>query len=160
MGRPGTKPGERRGDYKENRKELFIKAFKIAGTKQHAAEAAGVDRKTVANWMKKDKAFARAFDDADTSVTELLERAAVQRAAYGILKPIFQNGMKVGEVREYSDSLAIFLLKARNPKKYRDNVKVLMGGEKGDAPIQVNSQSDFAKLTMKQLRALAAMVTK
>jgi hypothetical protein len=38
---------------------------------------------------------------------------AVRRAKDGYIKPVFHQGVKVGEVREYSDVLLMFMLKAR-----------------------------------------------
>ena len=37
------------------------------------------------------------------------------------MKPVFHKGEQCGVVREYSDTLMIFLLKARDPAKYREN---------------------------------------
>ena len=36
--------------------------------------------------------------------------------------------MRCGAIREYSDTLLIFLLKARNPAKYREGVDAGKGG--------------------------------
>ena len=59
------------------------------------------------------------FEDADEEVTETLEREATRRASKGTLKPVFYQGKVCGEIREYSDTLLIFLLKARRPD-YQD----------------------------------------
>lgn len=40
-----------------------------------------------------------------------------------------QGNHKVAAVRKYSDTLAIFLLKAHNPDKYRENSKVELTGQ-------------------------------
>ena len=49
------------------------------------------------------------FEDADEEVTETLEREATRRASKGTLKPVFYQGKVCGEIREYSDTLLIFL---------------------------------------------------
>lgn len=51
-----------------------------------------------------------------------LEDEAVRRARDGYDKPVYQQGQCVGQVRKYSDTLMVFLLKGARPKKYRDNV--------------------------------------
>lgn len=59
--------------------------------------------------------------------TDLLEDEAQRRARDGTQKPIYQGGKKVGIVNEYSDTLLIFLLKARRRGKFGD--KVQHGGD-------------------------------
>jgi len=51
-------------------------------------------------------------------VHDALEDEAIRRAHDGTMKPVFHGGKKVGEVREYSDKLLIFLLKGCKPEKY------------------------------------------
>ncbi len=53
-----------------------------------------------------------------------LEAEMARRAIDGTDKPVFYKGEVVGEIREYSDTLAIALAKATRPEKFRDNVKV------------------------------------
>lgn len=66
----------------------------------------------------------------------MLEREAFRRAHTGTLKPIYQGGEKVGSVREYSDTLMIFLLKGARPQKYRENHKVEVSGTVGTIAIR------------------------
>ena len=42
----------------------------------------------------------------------------------GTLKPVFYQEERCGEIREFSDVLLIFRLKALKPEMYRDNVKI------------------------------------
>ena len=46
---------------------------------------------------------------------DALEDEAVRRGCEGHLKPVFHRGKEVGAIREYSDVLLIFMLKARRP---------------------------------------------
>lgn len=66
-----------------------------------------------------------------------LEDEAHRRAFEGVDKPVFYQGDECGTIREYSDTLAIFLLKAHNPEKYRENSKVEL-----EANIRVNDMTD------------------
>ena len=52
-----------------------------------------------------------------------LEDEARRRALQGVEKPVFREGRQVGTVTEYSDTLLIFLLKARRPEKFRDRAR-------------------------------------
>lgn len=56
------------------------------------------------------------------------------------------NGQpRVATVKKYSDTLAIFLLKAHAPEKYRENSKIELGGP-NDGPIQLESTTRAARL--------------
>lgn len=83
-----------------------------------ASKAAGVDRGTPHKARKVDPVFAAAWDAIDHQITGQLEHAAICRAIEGWLEPVFYQGQEVGQVRKYSNSLAIFLLKCRRPSVY------------------------------------------
>lgn len=71
-----------------------------------SAEAAGITRQGVHYWRQTDPEFAEAWDDSIEAGTENLEENAYNRAI------------------KSSDLLTIFLLKARRPEKYRENIRV------------------------------------
>lgn len=52
---------------------------------------------------------------------------------------------RVASVKRYSDTLAIFLLKAHAPTKYRENTKVELSGVDG-GPIEIDNTTRTAKL--------------
>ncbi|MBX9745474.1 MAG: hypothetical protein K2X34_01135 [Hyphomonadaceae bacterium] len=93
-----------------------------------AAAQARISRQALYTWRRTDPKFAHDWDEAIEAGTDLLERAALKRAVEGVKKPVFQGGEKVGEVTEYSDTLLIFLLKARRPAKYRERYEVKHDG--------------------------------
>ena len=129
-------------------KPAFLDALRRTGIVKHAVEAAGIARRTAYDARDRDEAFAKAWDDIVEDATEEMEREAVRRAAEGTVKPVFQHGRKVGEIREYSDTLLMFLLKARRPEVYRENSRVV---HEGGALAQVNvslslGEGDRAKL--------------
>jgi hypothetical protein len=84
-----------------------------------ACRAAGVERATA--YRDRDPRFAAAWDEAAEDGTDLLELECRRRAVEGVDRPVFYKGQQVGTVKEYSDRLLIFLLKANRPEKYRDN---------------------------------------
>lgn len=93
-------------------------------TVTHAAREVGVGRRTVYDHRDDDPAFAVAFDQAVEEGGEILEQEARRRAVDGTTKPVYQGGVRVGQVQEYSDTLLIFLLKGRFPEKYRERHSV------------------------------------
>jgi len=52
---------------------------------------------------------------------------------------------KIAAVRKYSDTLAIFLLKAHDPAKYRDNTRMELTGANG-GPVQIGDTERTARL--------------
>ena len=112
------------------KKAAFLSAYAEVGNVTHAAKIAKCDRGTVYRWLD-DPVFAKAFADAGEQATEVLEAEARRRAVDGIDKPVFHQGIQCGTVREYSNTLLIFLLKGRKPEKYRDNVKTEHVGRVG-----------------------------
>lgn len=88
-------------------------AFAETGIVLAAAEAADVGRSTVYHWLEHDEAFAMAFHQAEEDSTQRLERVAIERAT---------------RAYEPSDTLLIFLLKARRPERYRDRYEVHHAG--------------------------------
>ncbi len=113
----------------------FISSLAEGASITEAAKSAGVCRMTVYRLRESDPDFAEAWDDALEAGTDLIEDEALRRATKGTLKPVFHKGEHVGDIREYSDTLTIFLLKGRRPDKYRDNAKVEHSGEIGIAGV-------------------------
>jgi hypothetical protein len=118
-----------------------------------------MDRDNHYIWLKKDPDYAAAYEIACLRGVDVLEAEAVRRAHEGVTKPIFHGGKRAidvvqnpdgsikrdeagkpigipAAVREYSDTLLIFLLKGRNPTVFGDRVKQEHSGSEGK-PIPV-----------------------
>lgn len=93
-----------------------------------ACKAVGMGRTTAYDWRDSDPEFAEAWDIAMKRGVIALEDEAHRRAFEGVEEPVFYRGDECGTVRKYSDTLSIFLLKAHNPDKYRENSKVELSG--------------------------------
>lgn len=104
-------------------KPAFLSALAESGNVKLACQAARVSRSTVYEWRGEDPEFAAAWEAALAEAVESLEAEAYRRAVKGTLKPVFQGGKLAGKVREYSDTLLIFLMKGAAPQKYRDTLK-------------------------------------
>lgn len=91
-------------------------------------ERSGISMAQVSAYRRHFPAFQQlwyaAIDSGADYRKALRERAAHVRAVEGVEKPIFQQGAQVGVVREFDNRLLEFLLKADDPKKYRDNSAV------------------------------------
>lgn len=90
----------------------------------HAAQVCGVHERTVRQHRAKDPVFAAEWDEALESGTQVMEQEAFRRAVHGTTEPVVSAGKYVTDVQKYSDNLLMFMLKARRPEVYRDNVNV------------------------------------
>ena len=100
--------------------ERFLKQLAAGGSVTSAARAIGTGRSTVYQWRDDDVNFAKAWDDAIESGTDVMEDEAVRRAVEGVDRPIYYQGAVCGYITEYSDDLLIRMLKARRKDKYSD----------------------------------------
>lgn len=85
-------------------RDRFLDALARTASVTAASQAAGIGRRTAYNWRNADEEFASAWDDALESGTDALEDEAIRRALDG------------------SDTLLIFMLKARRPEKFKERV--------------------------------------
>lgn len=118
------------------RKKAFLESFAIMGNVSAACRAAGVPRRTLYSWLERDEQFTAAYRQAEIESTECLEAEAFRRAHDGVTSetPIIRDGKVIDTVVEtkYSDTLLIFLLKARNPAKYRERVQMQHADAEGN----------------------------
>ena len=106
------------------KQSIFLDKLSDCGNVRRAADEAGVSPRLLYWHRKQSPEFAEAWQEALTEAIEsVLEPEALRRAVEGVQKPVYQQGELVGHVREYSDTLLIFLLKAARPDKYRDNAR-------------------------------------
>lgn len=140
MAQPNTRTNRTRQRAREDAtttaKARFLKELARMANVSAAARKAKVPRSTAYDWYAADEAFAKAWDEAVDIAIDSLEQEAWRRARDGTLKPVFQKGMKVGQVREYSDQLMVTLLKAHKPEKYRERSSTELSGPGGQPLLQ------------------------
>lgn len=129
----------------------FLEELKTTGMVSVACERAAVGRTTVYDRRDVDEEFRAAWDEVIERTTELMEREAYRRSVVGTDRPVFQGGEQVGVVREYSDTLLMFLLKARRPETYRERLE---HSGPGGGPLEHRMRLDLRGLTDEQLAAL------
>jgi hypothetical protein len=116
--------------------QSFLDRLSRTGLFAHAAEAAGYCAQSFRNLMKADPEFDALVQEARATYVERLERVADVRGFEGHLEvtSVTEEGIddkgkpyvktKVSKRNVVSDQLAITRLKALDPERYRDNVKV------------------------------------
>ena len=124
-----------------------------------SAEYAGISTSIVYKRRKSDPEFKEQYDEAWQAGYEILEGECARRAFEGYDQPVFQQGMQVGVIRQYSDALAMFLMKGNKPMKFKDRAssEVSINGPDG-GPVQTTLTHDLSKLGLEQLMALKSIL--
>jgi hypothetical protein len=106
----------------ERKKKQFLTALLAnGGFVQQAIRTAKTSREFVNNEYNTDPEFAQLFDIVLELANETIEQEIYRRAVTGVEKPLSSKGILTGQsIREWSDTLLIFLAKARMPGKYRE----------------------------------------
>lgn len=115
---------------------IFLDALAESPNITAAARSAGITRQAVHARRKSDPRFAASMDDAIEQSTDALVGEMYRRARDGTEKPVFYQGEVCGRVREFSDTLAMFLARAHRPAVYGEKVHQTISGPDG-APLRV-----------------------
>jgi len=94
----------------------ILEALAQGKSPTYAAKEAGVSRAIAYRWRQRSPKFAAAWDEAVAEGIDRLEDEAHRRAVEGVERPVYQGGVRVGEIKAYSDSLLTLLLKSRRPE--------------------------------------------
>lgn len=116
----------------------FISHLMESGNVSESSDKAGTSRSKVYKYKnERDKdgnlmhvEFSQAWDEAIEIAIDALEAEARRRAFKGVEKPVgWYQGVSGGTVREYSDNLLMFLLKAHRPEKYKERSEQTIHGD-------------------------------
>lgn len=138
---------------KTTKKVAFVAALSETCRVDKACDAVFISRQTAYAWREEDTEFAAAWEKALKIGVTALEDEAHRRAFEGVDEPVFWQGERIETVKKYSDTLAIFLLKAHAPEKYRDNSRVELTGADG-GPVELSDADRQARVL--GIAALAA----
>jgi hypothetical protein len=99
-----------------------------AGVVTNPYGAAGIDDSLPYQRRETDTVFREAWAKAKLIGKEALLAEATRRAFHGVEKPVFHQGVQVGTIREYSDGLLQFLLRALDPETFRERRETTIKG--------------------------------
>lgn len=114
---------ERIDGFTEAKRAKFLELYAQCGRKNAAARAVGTTSWTVRDYCKKHPDYDELVKEAYEVYCESLEAEIERRGKDGVLRPIFQSGMLVGHVTEYSDQLMLAHAKRHIPE-YREKHSV------------------------------------
>lgn len=109
--------------------EAFLDGLRGGWSITSACLAVNIDRVTAFKWRnqsmesrREDGTYADDFclrwEDAVDAGVDKLEDEAQRRGVHGVEKPVYQGGVLVGTITEYSDTLLQILMKGKRPDRY------------------------------------------
>lgn len=113
---------------KKDWQEIFLSRLRKSPNVAAAARAAGYSRQWMYELRDQDEAFAKAWDEALAEAMDVAEGEIYRRAVRGVVRKVFYKDQEIDRVREYSDTLLIFLAKAHRPEKYRETTNTNLTG--------------------------------
>lgn len=129
--------------------EAFLDGLRGGWSISKSAQAAGIHERTVRRWKADSIAsehaddFSLRWEEAYQCGVDTLEDAAIRRAVEGVEKPVYQGGVMVGTVTEYSDTLLGLMLRGKRPTVY--NTRRHENAGKGGSAMGVLLQIEFVE---------------
>lgn len=125
----------------EPKKRAYLLALSRTGIILRACKAAEISHALPWVWRQDDAVFVTLEAQARKLGAERLVQEAYRRAVEGIDKPIYYEGKRIDTLKEYSDTLLIFLLKGALPDVYRERME-LTGDRTRPLTVQIVQEGD------------------
>lgn len=123
----------------------FLEHLSTSANVTKSAAAASLDRAWLYGHKKADPDFSAAWDEAVELGSDHLEDVAIMRAAEGVERDVYYQGAVVGQERLYSDTLLMFMLKARRPERFKERSAAEVNAKvTGTVVVQTAGPSDEA----------------
>ena len=124
----------------------FLMVLSETAMVSKACVAANITRNCAFDRKRDDAEFAKLWEEAYDRGYLKMEEEVQRRAFEGTRKPQYRNGQLVDWSHDYSDALAVFLLKGRMRKIYGDKQEITVN----------NANRPYAKLSDEEIEALLA----
>jgi len=142
--------------FDEDRRKDYVDALAREGDPAFARIEVGISDQTVRKYRRKDADFDAACEDALHSYRKRFIDELVRRGVDGVEKPVFQNGVIVGHVTEYSDKLLLEHIKVID-RRYRDKLELEMSAHITTTDLQLDKlQPESRELLQRILEIEAA----
>lgn len=135
-----TKPEKKLGKFSKftpKKRKEFLEILRQTGNFKFASASIGLDPSSVYRHIHKDDAFREEYKLIRDETIAQLEDEVYRRAYFGTEKPVFHKGEVVGSITEYSNDLAMFILKAARPDVYGNKTQMEVSGPDG-GPVQIS----------------------
>lgn len=137
---------------KKDWKQVFFENLSKSPNVSRAAKAAGYTRQWLYQLREQDPEFAQAWDNALGSGLDAAEGELYRRAVRGTIRKVYYQDKHIDTVREYSDTLLIFLLKSHRPKIYNQPVEQRLTGADG-GPVEYRNVTDLSDEDLARIAA-------
>lgn len=121
-------------------REAFLGSLRQIPVVSRACALTGISRRTVYRHRDSDAEFAAQWDDAIKDGVDTCKAEAHRRAFEGVYKPVIHKGVITDRYVEYSDTLAMFLLKSHDPI-YRDRVSLEVNADAAQGIIDARKRA-------------------
>lgn len=148
-------------EYKRShdREEAFLDGLREGWSVRKSAYAAGIATITVYDWKSKSEAskredgtykddFVLRWSNAHSDGCDVLEDEALRRGVEGVEKPVYQGGVLVGTVTEYSDTMLALKMRGKLPGVYNTERHELSGPAGG--PVAMAMEIEFVDVKGKK----------
>jgi hypothetical protein len=105
----------------------LLAAIACTGNLTLSCERLNISRLAVYAFKSENPEFAKRLNEAMQYGIEAWKDEAARRAFQGWEDPIFQQGLQVGARRNFSDTLALALLKAADPEHFQERGRFELG---------------------------------
>jgi hypothetical protein len=146
-----------RSQLAQSKKRKFLEHLAETANVSASAEAARVPRRTIYYARAIDPEFAYEWDQALELGLDALEDEIVRRAKKGVQRPVFYQGEVCGHVREFSDTLAMFILKSRRREVYGEHLRT-QNDNRNLEMLTPEQQEQEARMLLQRMRALRISV--
>ena len=138
----------------------YLAALAVDGRPTKVARELRIHYMSIAALRKEDPAFLEAYSAAMSQAFEHHEDEVRRRAFEGYQRPVFQQGMLVGHITEYSDRLAEMMIRAGKPEIYNPKtIQVLEHSGSIGTKISQMTDEELNEEINKKLRLLGALPT-
>ena len=134
----------KKDDERQAIQAIFLATFERSANITESCKVAGIDRSTFYDWLEKYETFSLLYNQAKEIANDAVRAEIHRRGIEGYTEQVVIGG-KVQTVHKYSDTLLIFLAKARMPE-FREKQQVEVTGH-----VDV---SGFKELLMQRLARL------
>lgn len=138
--------------------DLFLEGVCRTNNVTQVCAEMNVSRMMIYAMKAQDPVFRQRLSDAQTIGIDSWEDAAARRAFDGVDRKVFHQGVQIDTVKDYSDSIAIAMLRGAKPERYAtrtDNTTVI-GGSIG-VNLETLTDDELNEKLTKRLSALGSL---
>lgn len=138
--------------------DLFLEGVCRTNNVTQVCAEMNVSRMMIYAMKAQDPVFRQRLYDAQTIGIDSWEDAAATRAFNGVDRKVFHQGIQIDTVKDYSDSIAITMLRGAKPERYatRTDNTTVVGGSIG-VNLETLSDDELNEKINKRLSALGSL---